>query len=201
MNSSTKLMNLIATGKSQKALDFIASGKSEPGRIAPNGLTALIQACSSRMPEVALKLIETGEAKPGYVVPENGFTALSVACLSGLTEVAIALIDTGEVDILHKDNRGRSSLAIAKQRGLTEVVERMDQELRIKPNTELMVRTMEVGRKNQTTELPDDVSRHITSFLITPKNGGKSKRKQRHKKRNTARNKNGRNKKRKSIRR
>lgn len=71
-------------------MDFIQSGRSVPGHVAKDRITALILACRSTLPNVtavALALIATGKSNPGQK-DSAGRTARDYAIQNGLTELA-----------------------------------------------------------------------------------------------------------------
>ena len=116
-----------------------------------NGNTALILACLYNLPEIAHKIIETGQSNPGHVnsgrtalcicakkFPDIALeliktgqskpghicginTALIIACSSYNSEVAIALIETGQSDPGYVNANNNTALIISCRAKLPEV--------------------------------------------------------------------------------
>ena len=82
--------------------------------------TPLIWACHNKMPEVALKLIETGNYKPEQLNNYNN-TALMYACENKMTEVALKLIETGNSKPEQVSKNGNTALIWACENKMTDV--------------------------------------------------------------------------------
>ena len=96
------LFKLIDQGKTEEALQLIASGKSKPGLENREGETALICACKNFMPEVALALINTGKSKPGHVGRFS--TALIWCCMEERRYDSADEYDSEDDDGLYDDD-------------------------------------------------------------------------------------------------
>lgn len=104
------LMEAIYHNHSDIALSLIKTSKSKPFQKAEHyNNTALILSCCSKLPEVALALIATGESDPS-TVNTHGNTALMLACKENMSEVALALIATGKSNpsIVNKEHTAMS---------------------------------------------------------------------------------------------
>ena len=96
------------------------------------GKTALIYACKNKMKEVALKLIQTGHAKPEQVYNDD-CTVLICACQNKMEEVALELIKTGYAKPEQVVSNGCTALIWACQKGMTKVALELIQTGHAKP--------------------------------------------------------------------
>jgi ankyrin repeat protein len=82
------------------AFDIFNTGKSIPEQVDDDNATALIMACSNKLINIALQLIDSGKSN-WFIRDTNGFTALEYAIKNKLDNVVNALqkIDNNELTI------------------------------------------------------------------------------------------------------
>ena len=98
---------------------LIAASKDTIGQVSkPKKETVLIKACQNNNPKVALKILETGKAKPEHIDKEMGMTALEWACTAAsgdkqMEKVALKLIATKKARPEHITKENRNALSYA----------------------------------------------------------------------------------------
>ena len=115
----SELINAIEQKNTTNALQLIHDG-CDIGYFDAYGSTILMIACYSKMPEVALALIATGNAKLDHV-NVYGNTALIYACDRKLLDVALALIANGNAKPEHVNNNHETAIIYACMNNMPKV--------------------------------------------------------------------------------
>ena len=107
------------------ALKIIESGKGYPQQVCDKGTNALLHAIVKKMPNVAIRLLETGIPQANVVYQDDQLTPFMYACTHGLEEVAMKIMDFGncKLDFITPNNETAFMLACFKR--LKRVCHRM----------------------------------------------------------------------------
>ncbi len=95
------------------------------GDVVNNGNTPLMIAIEYSLPNLALAILQTGQAAPNHT-NNNNSTALIEAIQKGYTELALAIIRTGQSRPTQVDNHGFSAYFYAHQHDEDEVKEELE---------------------------------------------------------------------------
>ena len=110
-SNAINLKTTILAKNNEEALSLLNINNIDLNIEEPNN-TLLLLACQNNMPEVALKLIESGQSNPEQI-NNDGHTALMIACKNNMTEVVLKLIANGQAKPEQVNNVRNMSLITA----------------------------------------------------------------------------------------
>lgn len=106
-------------------MKIINSGKGYPQQVCDKGSNALLHAIVKKMPNVAIRLLETGIPQANLVYREDQLTPLMYACTHQMEDVALKILDFGNCCVDFITESGETAFMLACFRRLKRVCHRM----------------------------------------------------------------------------
>ena len=107
------------------SMKIIESGKGYPQQVCEKGSNALLHAIIKKMPNVAIRLLETGIPQSNLIYQDDQLTPLMYACTHGLEEVALKILDFGNCFVDYITKSGETPFMLACFRKMKRVCHRM----------------------------------------------------------------------------
>jgi ankyrin repeat protein len=107
------------------SMKIIESGKGYPQQVCDKGSNALLHAIVKKMPNVAIRLLETGIPQSNLIYQEDQLTPFMYACTHGFEEVALKILDFGNCCIDYITQSGETAFMLACFRKMKYVCHRM----------------------------------------------------------------------------
>lgn len=106
-------------------IKIIDSGKGYPQQVCEKGSNALLHAIVKKMPNVAIRLIETGIPQANLIYQDDELTPLMYACTHGFEDVVLKILDFGNCYINYVTQSGETAFMLACYRKMKRVCHRM----------------------------------------------------------------------------
>ena len=107
------------------SMKIIESGKGYPQQVCEKGSNALLHAIVKKMPNVAIRLLETGIPQANLIYQDDQLTPLMYACTHGFEEVVLKILDFGNCCTDYITPNGETSFMLACFRKMKRVCHHM----------------------------------------------------------------------------